>query len=429
MSVREINVDLLIVGAGPAGLAAAIAAREAGIYNLVVLEREDWQGGILQQCIHNGFGLHRFKEELTGPEYAKRDIDAARLLDIEVRTGTTVLSVSGERRVTAINREQGLHAYQAKAVILAMGCRERPRGALAIPGTRCAGIFSAGTAQRYVNLEGFMPGRRVVILGSGDIGLIMARRMTLQGAKVLACVELMPYSSGLNRNIVQCLQDYDIPLYLSHTVVDIHGRDRLTGVTVARVDDKLQPMEGTGIHFDCDTLLLSVGLIPENELSLGAGVEICPATNGAYVDNHFETNVPGVFACGNVLHVHDLVDYVSAESTQAGQAAAAYIKGSRAVGVTIPVCDGQGVRGSVPQKIVLPAADQVVPIDLMFRPTRVFSNAFLCVRADETLIVCQRKMILTPGEMAVVTLTPALLEQCRGANRITIEIQQTRPSA
>ena len=257
-----------------------------------------------------------------------------------MRTGTTVLSVSSERRVTAINREQGLHAYQAKAVILAMGCRERPRGALAIPGTRCAGIFSAGTAQRYVNLEGFMPGRRVVILGSGDIGLIMARRMTLQGAKVLACVELMPYSSGLNRNIVQCLQDYDIPLYLSHTVVDIHGRDRLTGVTVARVDDKLQPMEGTGIHFDCDTLLLSVGLIPENELSLGAGVEICPATNGAYVDNHFETNVPGVFACGNVLHVHDLVDYVSAESTQAGQGAAANLKGSCAVGVTSPLYDG-----------------------------------------------------------------------------------------
>ncbi len=428
MSVREIAVDLLIVGAGPAGLAAAIAAREAGIYDLVVLEREDWQGGILQQCIHNGFGLHRFKEELTGPEYAKRDIDSVRVLDIPVKTGTTVLSVSSERRVTAINRENGLHAYQAKAVILAMGCRERPRGALAIPGTRCAGIFSAGTAQRYVNLEGYMPGHRVVILGSGDIGLIMARRMTLQGAKVLACVELMPYSSGLTRNIVQCLEDYDIPLYLSHTVVDIHGRERLTGVTVARVDDNLQPVEGSEIEFECDTLLLSVGLIPENELSLGAGVTISPATNGPYVDNRFETNVPGVFACGNVLHVHDLVDYVSAESALAGQAAAAYIRGEVPTGREIAVQDGEGVRGTVPQRVKLSSGEQTTGIDLMFRPTRVYSNAWLVVRAGGKLMLAQRKMIMTPGEMAVVTLTPAMLNKFPDAQAITLEIKQTRPS-
>ncbi len=428
MSVRETQVDLLIVGAGPAGLAAAIAAREAGIFDLVVLEREGWQGGILQQCIHNGFGLHRFKEELTGPEYAKRDMDSARLLDIPIKTGTTVLSVSENRRVTAINRESGLHAYQAKAVILAMGCRERPRGALAIPGTRCAGIFSAGTAQRYVNLEGYMPGQRVVILGSGDIGLIMARRMTLQGAKVLACVELMPFSSGLTRNIVQCLEDYDIPLYLSHTVVDIKGRERLTGVTVAKVDDKLQPIAGSEIEFDCDTLLLSVGLIPENELSIGAGVSICPATNGAYVDNRFETNVPGVFACGNVLHVHDLVDYVSAESALAGQAAAAYIRGDAPDGREVAVLDGEGVRGTVPQKLRLQAGEQRDGVDLMFRPTRVYNNAWLCVRADGALMLSQRKMIMTPGEMAVVTLTPALLNKYPNAESITVEIQQTRPS-
>lgn len=428
MSVRETAVDLLIVGAGPAGLAAAIAAREAGIYDLVVLEREEWQGGILQQCIHNGFGLHRFKEELTGPEYAKRDIDSARVLNIPVKTGTTVLAVDNERRVTAINRESGLHAYQAKAIILAMGCRERPRGALAIPGTRCAGIFSAGTAQRYVNLEGYMPGHRVVILGSGDIGLIMARRMTLQGAKVLACVELMPYSSGLTRNIVQCLDDYGIPLYLSHTVVNIRGRERLTGVTVAKVDETLQPVEGSEIDFDCDTLLLSVGLIPENELSLRAGVSLSPATSGPIVDDRFETSVPGVFACGNVLHVHDLVDYVSAESAQAGLAAAAHIRGETPGGREIHVKDGQGVRGTVPQKIRLLGSEQTKGIDLMFRPVRVYSNAWLCVRADGALILSQRRMIMTPGEMALVTLPPALTNKHRDAKSITIEIQQSRPS-
>ena len=306
--VPVINVDILIVGAGPAGLAAAIAAKEAGVDSLIVLEREENAGGILRQCIHNGFGLHRFKEELTGPEYAQRDIDKAAEMGIDVRTGVTVLSVDNDKTVTAISRKWGLQVFKPKAVVLAMGCRERPRGALATPGTRCAGIYSAGTAQKFVNLEGYMPGRRVVILGSGDIGLIMARRMTLQGAKVLACVEIMPYSSGLNRNIVQCLQDYNIPLYLSHTVVDIQGRERVTGVTVAKVDEKRNPIPGSEIHFDCDTLLLSVGLIPENELSNGMGVEISPVTNGPVVNESLEGNIEGVFACGNVLHVHDLVD-------------------------------------------------------------------------------------------------------------------------
>ena len=289
-------VDVLVVGAGPAGLAAAIAAKEDGIDNLLVIEREHNPGGILRQCIHNGFGLHRFKEELTGPEYAQRDIDKAAEMGIEIQTDTTVLSVDGENHlVTCVSSAKGVEVIEAKAIILAMGCRERPRGALATPGTRCSGIYSAGTAQKFVNLLGYMPGKRVVILGSGDIGLIMARRMTLQGAKVLACVEIMPFSSGLNRNIVQCLNDYDIPLYLSHTVVDIKGKERLTGVTVARVDENRQPIPGSEIEFDCDTLLLSVGLIPENELSEGAGVKLSPLTSGAEVDDVLQTNLPGIF--------------------------------------------------------------------------------------------------------------------------------------
>lgn len=319
------HVDLLIVGAGPAGLAAAISAREEGIESILVLEREQEPGGILRQCIHNGFGLHRFHEELTGPEYAQRDIDRVRELNIPVECGTTVLSVSDQRVITCVSASKGFRRIEAGAVILAMGCRERPRGALCTPGTRCAGIYSAGTAQRFVNLEGFMPGKRVVILGSGDIGLIMARRMTLQGAKVLACVEIMPYSSGLNRNIVQCLEDYGIPLYLQHTVTDIRGRERLTGVTIARVDRKRIPVPGTEIHFACDTLLLSCGLIPENELSQGAGVEISPLTSGPVVSDNLETSVPGIFSCGNVLHVHDLVDHVSEEAMRAGQNAVKYI--------------------------------------------------------------------------------------------------------
>ena len=413
------HVDILIIGAGPAGLAAALAARESGIESILILEREDEPGGILRQCIHNGFGLHRFKEELTGPEYAQRDIDRVRELNIPLECGVTVLSLSADRIATCVSSRFGFRKIQAEAVILAMGCRERPRGALCTPGTRCAGIFSAGTAQRFVNLEGFMPGKKVVILGSGDIGLIMARRMTLQGAKVLACIEIMPYSSGLNRNIVQCLQDYNIPLYLSHTVTNIHGRDRLQGVTVSKVDEKKNPIPGTEIYFSCDTLLLSCGLIPENELSLQAGVILSPSTSGAIVDNRFETNIPGIFACGNVLHVHDLVDHVSAESFKAGRAAAAYVRSSSCSGTTIAVMDGEGVRGTVPQKIRRDADEDV---ELMFRPSSVFRNAAAVAVSGNQVIARKKAMIYTPGEMAVIKISAGDIRSLSG-NCITVRME------
>ena len=415
------RVDVLVIGSGPAGLAAAIAAREDGVENLLVLEREHTSGGILRQCIHNGFGLHRFKEELTGPEYAQRDIDRARELNIPIQCDTTVLSVDGERRVTCVSAEHGLQTIEAGAIVLAMGCRERPRGALGIPGTRCAGIYSAGTAQKFVNMEGFMPGKRVVILGSGDIGLIMARRMTLQGAKVLACVELMPYSSGLNRNIVQCLNDYDIPLYLSHTVTDIQGRERLSGVTVSKVDEDRRPIPGTEMHFDCDTLLLSVGLIPENELSALAGVELSPLTSGATVDDQLQTSIPGIFACGNVLHVHDLVDHVSRESFKAGHAAAAYARGEKNTAPAARVLDGKGVRGVVPQRIRLTGEEREV--ELMFRPSGVFKNASAVVRSGEKEIARKRAPIFTPGEMAVIPLKGEVVAALDGAD-ITVSMER-----
>ena len=419
MNEQTKQVDLLIIGAGPAGLAAAIAAKEDGIDNLLVLEREHQPGGILRQCIHNGFGLHRFGEELTGPEYAQRDIDRAREMGIAIQTDTTVLSVDGKTHtVTCVSAAKGVEVFQAKAIVLAMGCRERPRGALGTPGTRCAGIYSAGTAQKFVNLEGYMPGKRVVILGSGDIGLIMARRMTLQGAKVLACVELMPYSSGLNRNIVQCLNDYDIPLYLSHTVVDIKGRERLSGVTVAKVDENRRPIPGTEIQFECDTLLLSVGLIPENELSEGAGVALSPLTSGAQVNDALETSVPGIFACGNVLHVHDLVDHVSAESFTAGHAAAAYVRGMLEEGDRIAVRDGDGVRGTVPQFIRKGIERDV---SLMFRPSGVFRNSTCVVRCGEKEIARKKALIFTPGEMAVVKLKADVVKSLDGDVTVTIE--------
>lgn len=417
---RVEKVDVLIVGAGPAGMAAAIAAKEAGVDNLLVLEREANMGGILRQCIHNGFGLHRFKEELTGPEYAQRDIDKVKELGIEVRCGTTVLSIDENRFVTAVSKEKGVQLFEAGALILAMGCRERPRGALATPGTRCAGIYSAGTAQKFVNLEGYMPGKRVVILGSGDIGLIMARRMTLQGAKVLACVELMPYSSGLNRNIVQCLHDYDIPLLLSHTVIDIQGKERLTGVTVAEVDAKRQPIPGTEQHFDCDTLLLSVGLLPENELTRQADVEMSNLTSGAVVDDTLQTSKEGIFACGNVLHVHDLVDFVSAESFKAGKAAAEYVQGKKRVGTYVSVKDGDGVRGVVPQKLLIPDGD-AENVQIMFRPSGVYENAYIRVMDGEKELIKQKKRILTPGEMAELILKPEAVKGLSGAD-VTVSI-------
>ena len=419
-AVTDRQVDILIIGAGPAGLAAAIAARESGVESILILERENEPGGILRQCIHNGFGLHRFQEELTGPEYAARDIARVRELGIPVECGCTVLSVSPDRTVTCVSPAFGFRTIRAKAVILAMGCRERPRGALCTPGTRCAGIYSAGTAQRFVNLEGWMPGRRVVILGSGDIGLIMARRMTLQGAKVLACVEIMPYSSGLNRNIVQCLQDYDIPLYLSHTVTDIRGRERLEGVTVSRVDERRNPVPGTEISFDCDTLLLSCGLIPENELSLGAGIRLSGATSGAVVDDSLETSVPGIFACGNVLHVHDLVDHVSAESFRAGRAAADFVRNGKPEGSVIEVTDGEGVRGTVPQLIRKNTEEDV---SLMFRPSAVFRNSRAVVECCGQDICSRKAMVFTPGEMATVVLKKDQIRNLPG-DRITVRIER-----
>ena len=418
--------DIVIIGGGPAGLAAAISARESGVEDVLIVEREPELGGILNQCIHNGFGLHTFKEELTGPEYAARFIEKAEQLQIPHWLSTTVVDMQRQGEsllVTCVSRERGLQVVEAGAVILAMGCRERPRGALNIPGTRPAGIFSAGTAQRLVNLEGYLPGREVVILGSGDIGLIMARRMTLQGAKVLACVELMPYSSGLNRNIVQCLNDYDIPLYLSHTVIDIQGKERLTGVTVAEVDAKRQPIPGTEIHFDCDTLLLSVGLIPENELSVGAGVEISPLTSGATVDDQLQTSVPGIFACGNVLHVHDLVDFVSNESFKARHAAAAYARGQLQDTPVAQVKDGDGVRGVVPQQIHLRGKDSQ-SVELMFRPSAVFKNATVVVRSGDKEIARKKAPIFAPGEMVELTLKPEVVAALDGSD-ITVTMERS----
>ena len=418
--MKERRVDILIVGAGPAGLAAAISAHNSGIDSILVIEREKEPGGILRQCIHNGFGLHRFKEEMTGPEYAQRDIDNIAQKGIQIECSTTVLSVSESLEVICVSSEKGLQLIHAKAVILAMGCRERPRGALCTPGTRCAGIYTAGTAQRFVNLDGFMPGKRVVILGSGDIGLIMARRMTLQGARVLACVEIMPYSSGLNRNIVQCLQDYGIPLYLSHTITDIRGKERLESVIVSAVDEKRNPVAGTETEFSCDTLLLSCGLIPENELSIGAGVVLSPATSGAVVDDCFQTSVPGIFACGNVLHVHDLVDNVSEESFRAGAAAADYIRNGYTERPCITVLDGEGVRGVVPQKI---RRTSRLPVNLMFRPSGVFRNSSVIAECSGKELCRKKTMIFSPGEMAQLVITPDKLHDLPG-NTITVRIER-----
>ena len=419
-----INVDILIVGAGPAGLAAAIAAKEAGIDNMVVLEREENAGGILRQCIHNGFGLHRFKEELTGPEYAQRDIDKAAEMGIDVRTGVTVLNVSEDKVVTAISRKWGLQVFKAKAVVLAMGCRERPRGALAIPGTRCAGIYSAGTAQKFVNLEGFMPGRKCVILGSGDIGLIMARRMTLEGAEVKVVAELMPYSGGLKRNIVQCLDDYGIPLKLSHTVVDIKGRERVEAIVIAEVDEKLRPIPGTEIEYECDTLLLSCGLLPENELSRAAGVDINPLTNGPRVNENLETSVPGVFAAGNVLHVHDLVDFVSEEAGAAGRHAAEYILGAKEVGgKELPIKTAGGVRYTVPVKIRPEALDPEGKVTLRFRVGAVYQNKRIVIYAGDKQIFTKKRNVLAPGEMETVNLKSKLLLDCPEADEITVTLE------
>ena len=431
--------DIVIIGGGPAGLAAAVSARENGIQDILILERDKELGGILNQCIHNGFGLHTFKEELTGPEYAGRFIKQVKDLGIEYKLHTMVMDISSDKIVTAMNREEGLFEIQAGAVILAMGCRERSRGALNIPGYRPAGIYSAGTAQRLVNMEGYMPGREVVILGSGDIGLIMARRMTLEGAKVKVVAELMPYSGGLKRNIVQCLNDYDIPLKLSHTVVDIKGKERVEGITLAEVDSKGKPIPGTEEEYTCDTLLLSCGLIPENEISRGMGVDMNPVTSGPKVNESLETNIEGVFACGNVLHVHDLVDFVSEEAKTAGRNAAGYVKSLRASGNEnvdnkiemktnldeahhIELNPVEGVRYTVPSTINPAHMDENLTV--RFRVGGVYKNCYVSAYFDEERVIHKKRPVVAPGEMEQIKLTKEQLMKYPDLKTITVKIEE-----
>ena len=412
------SYDVIIIGGGPAGLASAISCYDNGAKDILILEREKELGGILNQCIHNGFGLTRFKESLTGPEYAERFIDGVKKRNIKFLTETTVLSISSDKKVTAINGSDGVFTLCGKAIILAMGCRERSRGALNVAGTRPAGVYSAGTAQKYVNILGYMPGKSVVILGSGDIGLIMARRMTLEGAKVHAVCEIMPHSSGLKRNIVQCLDDFDIPLYLNHTIVKIEGDKRVTGVVIAKVDENRKPIKGTEVHFDCDTVLFSVGLIPENELSKTCGVELSPKTKGAIVYENRETSVEGVFACGNVLQVHDLVDFVSEEAEIAGKSAAIYVKNGKVDRDVINTVCGDNVSYVLPQKINAKSTENV---KLFFRVNKVIKNCTVLVESDGKIVLQKKKKICVPGEMETALLFLDKLGDLSGDITVTVK--------
>lgn len=407
--------DLVIIGGGPAGMSAAVSAYESGIKDILILERDSHLGGILQQCIHNGFGLHKFGEELTGPEYAARYEQKVKQYGIEYKLNTMVLDIDADKNVTAVNKADGIFTVSAKAVILAMGCRERPKGALNIAGTRPAGIYSAGTAQKLVNMKGYMPGKDVVILGSGDIGLIMARRMTLEGAKVHAVCELMPYSGGLARNIQQCLNDFDIPLMLSHTVTQIHGKDRVAGVTVAKVGEDRKPICGTERYIPCDTLLLSVGLIPENELTKKANVPLDRITNGAVVDQNRQTDIDGIFACGNVLHVHDLVDFVSDEAETAGKSAAEYIKSGLESTVSVPIETDGRIRYTVPQKIT-----QTKDTAVFFRVSDVFRNASVVVKSGTETVFSKKLVKAAPGEMNRIVLKS---DAFKNAEKLRFELE------
>ncbi len=412
--------DLIVIGGGPEALAAALSAYENGLEKILIVERDKELGGILNQCIHNGFGLHYFKEELTGPEYAGRFIEMLKSTNVSVMTDTMVLEITQGKEVHCVNTKDGYQIIKSKSIVLAMGCRERTRGAISIPGTRPAGILTAGAAQRYVNIEGYMVGKKIVILGSGDIGLIMARRMTLEGATVLACVELMPYSGGLQRNIVQCLNDFDIPLYLSHTIIDIRGKNRVEGITIAEVGADRKPIAGTEIDFECDTVLLSVGLIPENELTKTADIEIDGRTNGAIVFENMETSAEGIFACGNVVHVHDLVDFVTAESQRAGKAAADYVlngeknrseftalKASNQIGYTVPQKIRKGADGA----------------EIFFRVRQIFKDSAIVVKDGEKQIARFKREHMAPGEMEKITLPKVLLDKI-DSNEITVSVEE-----